>query len=134
MIEPLFKTIAGSLGAMERCRKSANYDWAKRHVERLEWMAANYLPSGSGIDQGTKIELDESSSEKIVLSCSYHHMDDNGHYDGWTQHKIIVTASLETGLRIRVTGRDRNGIKEYLGDTFSSVLTTDFDTELFRSM
>jgi hypothetical protein len=48
-------------------------------------------------------------------------MDEHGCYDGWTHHKVIVKASLWAGIDIRVTGRDRNQIKEYIAEQFNSL-------------
>lgn len=52
-------------------------------------------------------------------------MNENGMYDGWTEHKAIIKPSLVFGLDLKITGRDRNGIKEYLHDTFMQALTDE---------
>lgn len=80
------------------------------------------LPSGSGWDLGTKLDEDESTPEKLVLYGEFHHMNEYGMYDGWTAHKIIVTPSLQYGFDLRITGRDRNQIKEYLHEMFDHAL------------
>jgi hypothetical protein len=82
------------------------------------------MPSGSGVDIGTKLDLGESTSDKLVFSASFHHMDEHGGYDGWTDHKIIVTPSLQFGFNLKITGRDRNQIKDYLSDIFHTALTS----------
>ena len=52
-------------------------------------------------------------------------MNEGGFYDGWTTHDIIVTPSLVTTIDVRVTGRNKNDIKDYLAEMFDDVLTAD---------
>lgn len=83
------------------------------------------LPSGSGIDSGVKFEIDKSAPEKLVFSVPFHHMDENGYYDGWTTYKMTVKPSFWSGFDIKITGRDKNDVKEYLCVLFSDVFTVD---------
>jgi hypothetical protein len=106
------------------CIASHNDEWREKHGERIADLL-DEMPSGSGIDCGTKIDLDASTAEKLVFDVAYHHMNDGGYYDGWTQHTVIVTPSLAFGFTLRITGRDRNGIKEYIAEMFSTVLNED---------
>ena len=116
--------IANLLSAIENCRKSGNKEWYANHSDSLDSIIKDG-PSGSGIDCGTK--LDESSTkDKVVLICEFHHMNENGMYDGWTEHKIIVTASLQNSFDLRITGRDRNQIKEYLHEVYAGWLHEEF--------
>jgi hypothetical protein len=87
-------------------------------------MLVDLLPSGSGIDSGTKLDLNASHAEKLVFDIAYHHMNDGGFYDGWTQHRIVVTPSF-TGINLRISGRDRNDIKDYLYQTYDYALKQD---------
>ena len=109
----VYQEIVSLSNAIENCIKTGNVEWQEKHTDNLEWIVKQFLPSGSGIDCGTK--LVSADDKKIVLSLSYHHMNDNGYYDGWTEHKAIITPSFH-GIDIRITGRDRNGIKDYLSD------------------
>lgn len=77
------------------------------------------LPHGSGLDTGVIIDLDRSRPDKIVFNTEFHHLNKNGYYDGWTVHTIIVTPKFG-GFNLKVTGVNRNGIKEYLTDLFHS--------------
>lgn len=122
MERKFYQELAGTIGARINCKKSGNTEWFYRHTERLEQLQHDYLPSGSGIDSGTKIDLEKSTDEKIVLNFGYHHMNEGGFYDGWTEHTAIITPSLQFGFNLKITGRDRNQIKEYLADTFRQVL------------
>jgi hypothetical protein len=90
-----------------------------RHIER------EILPSGSGFDCGTTIDLDESDPEKIVLRVNYHHITENGFYDGWTYHRVILTPAFD-GFYLRVTGKNRNGISEFIERLFYDLLSEDY--------
>lgn len=119
----LYRAMAAKLSAIRNCKASGNAEWEHRHGEALSAMV-ELLPSGGGIDNGTKLDVDACTETKIVLSCGFHHMNDHGYYDGWTEHTIIVTPSFD-GIDIRVTGRDRNQIKDYLAETYHYALTQD---------
>jgi len=84
------------------------------------------LPSGSGIDQGTKVDRERSTADKIILFTSFHHMSEHGYYDGWTEHAIIIRPSLLYGFTVDVKGRDRNDIKDYLGDVYRCALEATY--------
>lgn len=74
-------------------------------------------PSGSGIDAGTALVEDKCTSTRVVLEASFHHMDAIGYYTGWTCHPIVITPTFD-GIDVRIGGRDRNGIKDYLADVY----------------
>lgn len=97
----------------------------EKALEDIEYITKNYLPSGSGFNAGTTVELDECKPNKIVLKTPYHHMNDNGYYTGWTEHKVIITPAFFS-FDIKVTGRDKNGIKEYIGETIHYILDAEF--------
>ncbi len=120
-----YQVIARTLGALRRCEQTqeTHQEWIDKHSARLEELLGEF-PSGSGFDKGTKLD-DASTSEKLVFDTAFHHMNENGSYDGWTDHQVIVTASLEMGLSVKVTGRDRNDIKSYISECFHQVLAAD---------
>lgn len=113
---------------MRRCENSnpVNQEWADKHSDAIKELCSD-LPSGSGFDSGSHLDFDASTAEKLVFTTSYHHMDDGGGYDGWTEHTVILTPSLEMGYSLKVTGRDRNDIKSYIHEMFSNVLDEDID-------
>lgn len=117
--------IAQLIEARDNCRKSGNTEWEMKHATTLSQIVAADMPSGSGWDNGTSLEA-SSTPTKLVFSGSYHHMNDGGYYDGWTDHSIIVTPRFH-GVDIRVTGWDRNQIKDYLAELFSHVLNQDVE-------
>lgn len=75
------------------------------------------LPSGSGLDNGVRIDLERSKPNKIVFHTEFHHLNENGYYDGWTTHRIVVTPNFGR-FNLKITGRNRNQIKDYLYDLF----------------
>jgi hypothetical protein len=129
MQKTLVSEISNAIVARRNCQESGNTEWFANWSDRLAQLA-DMLPHGSGIDSGTKIDLDASHEGKIVLYTSFHHMNDGGYYDGWTEHTITVTPSF-SGINLRIYGRNRNDIKSYLYDIFSSDLQTEvvWDTE-----
>ena len=100
--------------------------WIDYREDLIEFVERNILPSGSGFDSGTTIDLDNSNDKKITFITSFHHLNENGFYDGWTEHKVIIRPTFY-GIDIKVTGKDRNDIKDYIGEMFSHVLNDDFD-------
>lgn len=111
--------LANALQAMNNCTTSGNNEWVE-YWDNYVLDACKKLPSGSGIDEGMTIAREECGQKKIVFSFSYHHLNDVGYYDGWTYHKLIITPSF-SGLDMRITGRDRNQVKDYLYDLFNEV-------------
>jgi len=112
--------IATAVGCLKRCQDSNNSEWAEKHANAiLELMES--APSGSGIDAGTRL-LAESTEEHLQFAVDYHHMDDGGCYDGWSEHVLHVTPSFVLGFNARFTGPDRNQIKEYLYDVYGAWL------------
>ena len=116
------QAIASAVVARLNCRKSDNVEWFDRHSETIKQLAKDCLPSGSGIDSGTSVDLDKSTGTRIVLHTHFHHMNEGGMYDGWTDHTIIVTPAFE-GIDLNIRGRNRNAIKDYLYETFDYELT-----------
>lgn len=125
----LYQQIARIVEARLNCIERGN-DWSLKHEDTLSEIN-DLLPSGSGIDTGTKIDLDESKPNRLVFNFSYHHMNDDGMYDGWTDHQVIVTPSLSFGFDLRISGRNRNDVKDYLHEVYQSALSeiVDFDKE-----
>jgi hypothetical protein len=118
--------IASTLAALQNCRDNGNSEWLARHAETLATIERNKLPSGSGVDSGTTVDVEGCTPDRLRFLVSFHHMNDCGMYDGWTEHVVTVRASLVHGLDIRVSGRDRDGIKDYLADVFQTALTADY--------
>jgi len=117
--------LASIIDARIRCIENNNTEWMQKHEDRIHEIEDNFLPHGSGIDSGCKIDLDKSTGEKVIINTSYHHMNDVGMYEGWTEHKVIVSPSLMHGFILRITGSNRHDIKTYLYDLFYESLNTE---------
>ena len=121
MTRPLVEAFATAVDAYHRCRETGN-EWAARHRETIERLLKDAMPSGSGIDTGTRLDLDRSTGDRLVFGASFHHMNEHGMYDGWTDHEIIVTPALIGRITLRITGRNRNEIKDYLHEVYHTAL------------
>jgi len=133
----LYQAIARTLQAIRNCEKSGNTDWRAKHCETLRAMESN-LPRGSGFDSGCTVDLEKSGADRVVIRAPFHHMDSNGYYSGWGYYSVIVSPCLSFGFSLRITGRDRDGFKEFAADTFHWSLSQSVDqftgkTELLKS-
>ncbi len=126
---PLYRELASIVLARKNCIRSNNAEWRGRHEERIERLVKDCLPSGSGIDNGTKIDLDKSDETRLTFYAGYHHMNENGYYDGWTEHVITVRPSFD-GIDIAISGRNRNDIKDYLHECYAMALTKETPVEV----
>lgn len=124
----MFKKLAIALQAWENSINSKNHEWQDRWYKLIKRIEEE-LPSGSGFDNGTSIDLAKSDGNKIVLNTSFHHMNENGCYDGWTDHTVIVKPSLIHHFELDVKGRNRNDIKEYIYEVFANTLMREIDME-----
>ena len=121
----LYRRLAGLLMARSNSIRVDNSEWEERHTSEIDRLIKAHMPSGSGIDTGTTIDLESSTPDRLVFVAGFHHMDQHGSYSGWTDHKIIVTPSLASEFDVRVTGRDRNEIKNYLAETYAIALCVE---------
>ncbi len=124
-ITKAYAVLANAVAARSNCLKSSNVEWLEHWTELAREIVSELFPSGSGFDNGTKLDFDASNGDKLVFRTAYHHMNDGGMYDGWTEHDVIVTPSLWAGYHVKITGRDRNQIKEYIADSFHTALSAE---------
>lgn len=117
----VYEELAARIVARQNCIASNN-DYRATHEETIDQLVKDFLPSGSGVDSGTQVNLDRSNGDRLVLEAGYHHMNDSGMYDGWTEHTITVTPSFIGRFDLRIDGRNRNGIKDYLAELFHTAL------------
>ena len=92
--QPLYRSLAIKIEARNHCHKTGNAEWFGKHSDAILRLVNRFMPSGSGIDSGTTIDIEFSRPNRIIFNTSFHHMDENGSYDGWTKHDVIVTPSL----------------------------------------
>jgi hypothetical protein len=72
---------------------------------------------------------------RLILTSSFHVLDDNGFYDGWIKFIVEIIPSLAHSFRLKIKGRfsnrvynvkkDASDIKEYLYDLFSEALSKE---------
>jgi hypothetical protein len=127
MLKTVASQISSRLVAIENCEKSNNQEWKLRHAEEIKKLVDS-LPHGSGIDGKTELDFSRSTPEKLVLTGSYHSMNDGGYYDGWTDFTLTVTPSLAYGFNLKVSGafpRRYAETREYLAEVFQEALGTE---------
>lgn len=124
MSTKLYQRIASLVTARLNCEATNNKNWLELHEDRLSALVKEHMPSGSGFDSGTEIKLDECTGDKLIFFTAFHHINEMGGYDGWTNHTVKISPSFH-GFNMRITGRDRNDIKEYIGDTFHHALNME---------
>lgn len=117
----VLQEIASRFESWEHCVKNKKVERSAEWLFAIEKLVKDRMPSGSGLDAGTKFDFEASRLDRLVLITDFHHMNEHGFYDGWTYHKVIVTPSF-VGFDLRITGRDRNQIKDYLYDIFYQAL------------
>ena len=103
----------------------------KDTIEETATIIEECLPSGSGFDNGTRLNLDKSSDSKLVFETSFHHMNEHGYYK-WTEHTVTVRPSFN-GRDIQVSGRNLclfNDIKDYIAECFDCCLEENVDAKL----
>lgn len=119
----IYQAIPHYLQAIENCKRSNNEEWQEKHELALHNIMQT-SPSGSGFDNGTVLDETRTNDKRIVFHVGFHHMNENGYYTCWTTHEVWVTATFGS-FDLRITGRNKNDIKEYIADTFVSWLMQD---------
>lgn len=125
--KPLYQVIASLWNQINNLTLNTSIEAIRQAVyleqvkDRLAQVVKDFMPSGAGIDNGTSFINEESHATKLVFYTQFHHMNENGFYDGWTDHKVKVIPTFH-GIDVRVTGKDKNLIKNYLTYTFDYAL------------
>ena len=128
----VFEELASRVEAIRNCVASGNSEWELKHKATVRQIVADFLPSGAGWDNGTGFEFSSSHADKLVFYGAFHHMDDAGYYDGWTEHTVTVTPAFVGRYHIRISGRDRNEIKDYIHEIFDVALATRIEWDSDR--
>lgn len=121
--------LAVRLKAYKNCVKANKEDWQEIHKSQICEMLEN-LPSGSGLDNGVKFDWDNSNDTKLIFKFSYHHLNEDGYYDGWTDHVLTLTPTFVHGFDLKISGKDKNNTKDYLYDLFNEVFTLREDVNV----
>jgi hypothetical protein len=101
-------------------------DYYMKHEEIIKDIIDNSMPHGSGIDGENSIDMDRSTDKVLYFNFSYHFMNEAGYYDGWEDYTLVVKPAF-IGIDMRIQGKNRNDIKDYLYETFNNWLTAECD-------
>lgn len=122
----LYKLIARANHARITCKVVGN-GFEHVHEEVISNLVDEHMPSGSGIDSGVTFSMEKSNVDHLVFNFAFHHMSENGMYDGWTNHVLHVTPSLVHGFRMRITGSNRNNVKDYFYQMLEQALNQEIE-------
>jgi hypothetical protein len=128
MMNSLVNHIAGAFEAAENCQRSDNAEWQAKHVAAIDALVREHMPSGSGFDNGTRLNFNLSGPDKLVFETDFHHMNEHGVYECWTQHRVTVRPSFVFGVNVAVNGSNRREIRDYIAETFHEALATPVDS------
>lgn len=97
---PLCAAICNAVVARANCAKSGNSEWFDRWSEQLEQLA-QLLPSGSGFDSGTRIDIEQDIVTRVVeelLRAGYELRtsadDEDGKRPSYTTDRAAILAAL----------------------------------------
>jgi len=95
----------------------------------VEHILSNHMPSGSGFDSG--VSLVSLTPDKAVFFAPFHHMNENGMYDGWVTY-IVTVKSTFNGPDIKVTVKGYGATaRKYADDMMRMYIAETFYYDLF---
>jgi hypothetical protein len=127
-MKKIYQKIAGLVGIINNSENSKHVEKARESLRDIE---REYLPSGSGIDCGIKVDLDRSSADQLTLVIPYHCMSEHGYYCGWMEFECLITPSLQFGFNIDLIETQSidddacYGVDEYLTDLMVQELSKE---------
>lgn len=122
-------------------------DWRERNPSAAEEVLSRllrFLPSGSGIDGGCKLDeeacsVKSGSVKRIAFRCDFHCMSENGYYCGWYALRCVVTPDLlGAQVVVRGIGRppvssfDAREVRDLVGDQIRETLTDEMPEYLWH--
>ena len=118
-------------GIAKNCQwlKTVNDSFLSECESRIDKLE-HALPSGSGIDCGCKIDRSNSGKDKIVITFDYHFMNEDGYYDGWGKFRLVLKPVFGYDVSpfdMKITGKNRNDVKDYFYDLFDHALKQCID-------
>ena len=120
--------VSAAIVARDNCYLSGNAEWLTRWQAVVD-NAAFELPRGSGFDSYPEFDFERAKADKIVITGSYHGMDEFGGYNGWSDYTVFVYPEFN-GIRVTVKGGGVHA--SYIGDCFHDALSAVFDPDSFR--
>jgi len=126
-MKPLYKVLTNDINAYKNCSQIQN-PWMEKWRDNISYHEENYLPHGSGIGN-CKVDIDKSSSNKVVIFSDYHVMNENGFYDGYIDFSVTIKPSLLFDFALKINGKfgKHQDIKDYLYDTFDQDLRREIE-------
>ncbi len=117
------QVIHAVLVARANCERSGNMEWFDRWTRCVRTLARECLPSGSGVDNGTRVEGLAADGRGFWLLFEFHHHGEHG-YTEWTNHRAHVRPAFN-GFDITIHGPNLNDVKDYLRETIDAALSAD---------
>lgn len=127
----LYQLLATKIAAYRMAVDSDNTVNQSRYEDEINDIVKEHLPSGSGIDSGCEVILEQSSADVIHIEVPYHHMDESGMYWGWVHYLVIARASLMYGIDVEVELMDQDIADVAYDDGINLSGTIDYLTDLF---
>lgn len=124
----VYEAIAIACEAWQNCQNIGNEEWEYRWDKRVLAIQNNILPSGSGFDNGSQIDMD-STPLCLCIVTAFHHMNEGGFYDGWTDHIVRVRPNLARRYDMTISGRNPNDIKSYIHQSMCFALDKEITWE-----
>lgn len=101
---------------------NGNGEWVTRWRKRLT-MLVELIPHGNGIDIGPRTCDDVSVEPSAIrFSVSFHHMNSDGFYVGWTEHDVTIRPAFD-GVDVQISGRNRRDVKDHLHEVMEHAFT-----------
>jgi len=123
VIDKAYKMLASYLNDFRNCCSMGSESRHRYHIEKLIDSTA---PRGSGIDNGTKISIDDCTDDKMVFTFEFHHRNEDGSYCGWESYKLIVRPDFQ-GINLKIIGKNKNYVKDYLYDVYRDWLESNIE-------
>ena len=106
-------------------------EFKTKKMDELDELS-NLLPSGSGIDSGCTIDEEKSTKNKIVIHSSFHHLDENGFYCGWSEFTVTAIPDFMNDFNLKIVGNNAiypafSDTKDYLYELFRESLNENID-------
>lgn len=89
-------------------------------------LVREHMPDLAWANKDTKLLWQESTPQALVFETLVHHGEG---FLEWVTHKVIVRPSLigDNGFVVKVFGKDKAGIQEFVIDRFHELLSKEVD-------
>jgi len=126
---PLYRALAEAMQSLRNCEASKptspSGGWATRWANVVRELVSS-LPHGSGFDSDPRISLQQSKPDRIVIDGSFHKMDSNGYYCGWSDFRVTVKPTFD-GIDVDARGAGSTDLNDYIAETYRHALCEHVD-------